>query len=59
VLGLAAINKETFMGNLACITAGRIVGAGAKIAAGSVVYTDVPAGAEVIGNPGTFRRDKG
>ena len=45
------IGNEVDIGGHAYIVPGRKVGDGAKIAAGSIVFTNVKAGTTVLGNP--------
>lgn len=52
----AALGDEVFVGNGAIICAGVAVGEGAIIAPGSVVQTDVPSGATVMGNPAVAKK---
>jgi acetyltransferase EpsM len=52
--GGARLGMEVFVGSHACI--GRVtIGDKARIAAGSVVYNDVPPGAFALGNPAAFK----
>jgi acetyltransferase-like isoleucine patch superfamily enzyme len=46
------IEDDVWIGIGAIILKGVRIGRGARIGAGAIVTTDVPAGAEVIGNPG-------
>lgn len=47
------IEDDVWIGIGAIILKGVRIGAGARIGAGSVITKDVPAGATVVGNPGT------
>ena len=49
--GGCVIGKEVDIGGHAYIVPGRKIGDGAKIAAGSIVFTNVRAGTTVLGNP--------
>ncbi|MGE4279581.1 MAG: NeuD/PglB/VioB family sugar acetyltransferase [Magnetospirillum sp.] len=49
--GFAALGTRVMVGSSAVVTPGCVVGDGAKISAGSVVLTEVAAGATVWGNP--------
>jgi sugar O-acyltransferase (sialic acid O-acetyltransferase NeuD family) len=51
VTGFVEVGEGVFMGSRASIIPGRKVGAGAKLAAGAVVFTDVPPGVTMFGNP--------
>lgn len=51
ITGFVEVGEGVFMGSRASIIPGRKVGAGAKLAAGAVVFTHVPAGATMFGNP--------
>lgn len=51
VTGFVQVGEGVFMGSRASIIPGRRVGAGAKVAAGAVVFADVPPGVTVFGNP--------
>lgn len=55
VHGEAQIGDKVFIGGHGFVTARVKVGDNAKIAAGAIVYTDVPSGALAIGNPAAFR----
>jgi acetyltransferase-like isoleucine patch superfamily enzyme len=52
------IEDDVWVGIGAIILKGVHVGAGARIAAGSVVTTNVPAGASVVGNPARVAREE-
>ena len=51
ISGGCVIGNEVDIGGHAYIVPGRKVGDGAKIAAGSIVFTNVKAGTIVLGNP--------
>ena len=51
ISGGCVIGKEVDIGGDAYIVPGRKIGDGAKIAAGSIVFTNVKAGTIVLGNP--------
>ena len=51
ISGGCVIGKEVDIGGHAYIVPGRKIGDGAKIAAGSIVFTNVRAGTTVLGNP--------
>jgi len=51
ISGGCVIGKEVDIGGHAYIVPGRKVGDGARIAAGSIVFTNVKAGTTVLGNP--------
>lgn len=51
ISGGCVIGKEVDIGGHAYIVPGRKVGDGARIAAGSIVFTNVKAGITVLGNP--------
>ena len=51
--GSARLGEGVFLGSHACITCVTI-GDKARIAAGAVVYNDVPSGALALGNPAAF-----
>jgi len=51
ITGFVQVGEEVFLGSRASIIPGRRVGDGAKIGAGSVVFTHVPPGVTVFGNP--------
>ena len=51
VSGCCTIGKEVCIGGHVFITPGRKVGDNAKIAAGSIVFSNVKAGTTVLGNP--------
>jgi sugar O-acyltransferase (sialic acid O-acetyltransferase NeuD family) len=51
ITGFVEVGEGVFMGSRASIIPGRKVGAGAQLAAGAVVFTHVPAGATMFGNP--------
>lgn len=51
ITGFVKVGEGVFMGSRACIIPGRHVGAGAKLAAGAVVFADVAPGVTVFGNP--------
>jgi acetyltransferase EpsM len=53
--GTAKLGTNVFVGGNAIVTAGQNIGNGARITAGSVVYSPVPAGALAIGNPAALR----
>lgn len=53
--GASVLENGVFMGSHACVTAKMQIGASARIAAGSVVYQNIPAGARVMGNPAAWR----
>jgi acetyltransferase-like isoleucine patch superfamily enzyme len=55
VLGAARIDAGVFMGSRSTVLPGLHVGEGAKIAAGAIVTTHVPAAALAAGNPATAR----
>jgi len=55
--GSAILEEGVFMGSDATITAGQRVGKGAKISAGAVVYTEIPADVVALGNPAAFRQN--
>jgi len=52
---LAALDEGCFLGAHAAVTRGVCMGAGSKLAAGSIAYTDIPAEANAIGNPARFK----
>lgn len=54
--GEARLGDKVFIGGHGFVTARVKVGDNAKIAAGAVVYSDVPSGALAIGNPAAFRQ---
>ena len=51
ISGGCIIGKEVDIGGHAYVVPGRKIGDGAKIAAGSIVFTNVKAGTTVLGNP--------
>ncbi len=51
ITGYVEVGPCVFMGSRASIIPGRKVGAGARIGAGAVVFTHVPPGVTVVGNP--------
>ncbi len=51
ITGFVEVGEGVFMGSRASIIPGRKVGAGAKLAAGAVVFADVAPGVTVFGNP--------
>lgn len=51
ITGYVEIGEGVFMGSRASVIPGRKVGAGARIGAGAVVFTHVPPGITVVGNP--------
>ncbi len=51
ITGFVEVGEGVFMGSRASIIPGRKVGAGAKLSAGAVVFTHVPAGVTMFGNP--------
>jgi sugar O-acyltransferase (sialic acid O-acetyltransferase NeuD family) len=51
ITGFVKVGAGVFMGTRASIIPGRQVGAGAKLAAGAVVFADVAPGVTVFGNP--------
>lgn len=51
ISGGCVIGKEVDIGGHAYIVPGRKIGDGARIAAGSIVFTNVKAGTTVLGNP--------
>lgn len=51
ITGFVEVGEGVFMGSRASIIPGRKVGTGAKLAAGAVVFTHVPAGVTMFGNP--------
>ncbi|HHT25385.1 MAG TPA: hypothetical protein GXZ76_07755 [Clostridiaceae bacterium] len=51
ISGECTIGKEVNIGGAAFIVPGKKVGDGARIAAGSIVFTNVKAGTTVLGNP--------
>ena len=51
ITGFVTVGEGVFMGSRASIIPGRKVGDGAKLGAGAVVFTHVPAGVTVFGNP--------
>lgn len=51
VTGFATLGSGVLLGSHAAVTPGRNVGDNAVIGAGAVVFTHVPAGVTVIGNP--------
>ncbi len=55
VNGGGALEEGAFLGTRATVNPGKRVGAFAKVAAGSVVYHDVPAGTLAVGNPAKAR----
>ncbi len=55
--GSAVLEAGVFMGSHACVTKELRVSNGAKIAAGAVVYQEIPAGARVMGNPAAHRQN--
>ena len=57
ISGGCVIGKEVDIGGHAYIVPGRKIGDGARIAAGSIVFSNVKAGTTVLGNPA--RRMKG
>ncbi len=52
--GWVRLGERVFVGSGAVVTARVQVGDDAKVAAGAVVYSDVPAGATALGNPARF-----
>jgi sugar O-acyltransferase (sialic acid O-acetyltransferase NeuD family) len=54
--GGSSIGSEVFFGSHAVVTPLKRVGSGSKVAAGAVVYHDIPEECLVTGNPATFRR---
>jgi len=57
ISGGCVIGKEVDIGGHAYIVPGRKVGDGARIAAGSIVFTNVKAGTTVLGNPAKRMKD--
>jgi sugar O-acyltransferase (sialic acid O-acetyltransferase NeuD family) len=55
VNGYAIVSSGVFLGSHSTITARKQIGRDSKIAAGSVVYEDVPDRALAVGNPATAR----
>lgn len=53
--GQAATEEGVFLGAQSNLTAGINMGAFAKLAAGAIAYTDIPAAATALGNPAKFR----
>jgi sugar O-acyltransferase (sialic acid O-acetyltransferase NeuD family) len=53
--GGATLGEGVFVGAQAVVTPQRVVGAWARIAAGAVVFHDVPARGEAMGNPARTR----
>jgi len=51
ITGFVEVGEGVFMGSRSSIIPGRKVGAGAKLAAGAVVFADVAPGVTVFGNP--------
>ena len=51
ITGNCHVGDNAFLGTHACVTPGRAVGDSATIAAGAVVFRNVPANATVFGNP--------
>ncbi len=51
ITGFVTVGEGVFMGSRASIIPGRTIGDGAKLGAGAVVFTHVPAGVTVFGNP--------
>jgi sugar O-acyltransferase (sialic acid O-acetyltransferase NeuD family) len=51
VCGAVVLEAGVFLGSHATITPGKRVGANTRVAAGAVVYRDVPANVFVVGNP--------
>jgi sugar O-acyltransferase (sialic acid O-acetyltransferase NeuD family) len=54
--GAAVLGSGVFMGSNAIITAQQSVGDNAKIAAGAIVYSNIPADVLAMGNPASFRK---
>ena len=57
--GRATLEDRGFVGTHAVLTPRSVVGAGATVAAGAVVYNDLPAGVLALGNPARWRRPQG
>ena len=53
--GGAIIETGAFLGAHACVMPRLRVGSQSKIAAGAVVYSDIPSGVTALGNPASFR----
>jgi sugar O-acyltransferase (sialic acid O-acetyltransferase NeuD family) len=51
VTGFVTLGAGVLLGSHSAVTPGRKVGDGAVIGAGAVVFTNVPAGVTVVGNP--------
>ena len=54
--GGSVLEDEVFLGAHAVVNPDQVVGAGSRVAAGSVVYRRVPAGSIVSGNPAKARK---
>ncbi|GAA2511520.1 acetyltransferase [Pilimelia columellifera] len=55
VNGSVTLGEAVFLGTHATVVPGRRIGPGARISAGAVVFSDVPAGHTVAGNPALER----
>lgn len=53
--GWVRLEREVLLGSGAIVTSRAVIGAGSRIAAGAVVYNDIPAGMTALGNPARCR----
>jgi len=51
ITGNVAIEDKVFLGSRASVIPGRTIGAGSKVGAGAVVFSNVPPNVTVVGNP--------